>query len=361
VRVDRIDARAFRNLHGVSLAPCAGVNVICGENGHGKTNLLEAIWLFTGARSFRGAKETELLPIGEASAELNLRFFAYRREMEMRLRCGAGSGVLINGVEEESLGAAAGNFLAVVFSPVHLTLVKGGPAERRRALDTVIAQLKPRYRRVALEYDRLLRQRNTLLKDAQLSSALIDTLDVWDDALARTGALLTRTRQTYLARLAPFAREIYDGIAGKREALAMEYEASCALDGEISEAAMREKLRRARADDLRTGMTSIGPQRDDFTISLSGLSARAYGSQGQQRSAVLAFKLGECALMEEVAEETPVVLLDDVMSELDEHRRDYLLHHLQDRQIFLTCCDPNQVASAEAIFSVENGRFSQTK
>ncbi len=361
MRVDEISVRAFRNLHNVALAPCAGVNVICGENGHGKTNLLEALWLFTGARSFRGAKENELLPVGEEFSELTLRFFAYRREMELRRRYGAKSAVFLNGVEEESASAAAGSFLAVVFSPAHLTLVKGGPAERRRALDTVIAQLKPRYRRVALEYDRLLRQRNQLLKDVQLSPALLDTLEVWDDALAKTGALLTRTRQTYLEKLAPFANDIYDGIAGGREALSLSYEASCALDGEISESAMREKLRRARQDDLRTGITSVGPQRDDFAIALSGLAARSYGSQGQQRSIVLAFKLAECALMEEVSSETPVVLLDDVMSELDEHRRDYLLHHLRDRQIFLTCCDPNQIAGAEAIFEVENGQFTRVR
>ncbi len=359
MRVDEIKVRAFRNIRDARVAPCPGVNVICGENGHGKTNLLEGIWLFTGSRSFRGSKEKELLPLGEDLAELSLSFFAYRRETEMRLRYGENAGLTVNGIEEE--GKGSGYFMAVIFSPTHLSLVKGGPEERRRALDTVITQLKPRYRKVALEYNRLLHQRNTLLRDAQLSPALLDTLDVWDDALAKTGALLTLTRQTFLDRLSPFSDRIYEGIAGGRESLSLSYEASCALDGEISQASMKEKLRRARSDDLRTGTTSVGPQRDDFQILLSGLSARSFGSQGQQRSVVLAFKLAECALMEEVSGETPVVLLDDVMSELDENRRDYLLHHLRDRQIFITCCDPNQIASAEAIFTVKEGCFQQTK
>jgi len=361
VKATGISIRAFRNLENVELAPVETVNVICGENGQGKTNLLEALWLFTGARSFRGAKEAELVPLGGERAEIALSFDAFSRKMELRLRYGAKRGAFLNGVEEGSAVDLAGNFLAVVFSPVHLSLVKGAPAERRRALDAVIAQLKPRYRRVAAEYERLLTQRNTLLKDAQFSASLLDTLDIWDEALAKTGSLLSRTRESYLRRLSPAATEIYAGIAGGREALSLEYEASAARDGVLSEETMLAALRANRADDLRTGVTSVGPQRDDFAIRLSGLSARTYGSQGQQRSAVLALKLAECALMEEVAGEAPVVLLDDVMSELDEHRRDYLLHHLQDRQIFLTCCDPNQIAGAEAIFSVEGGRFTRTK
>ena len=361
MRATGISIRAFRNLRDVSIEPVETVNVICGENGQGKTNLLEALWLFTGARSFRGAKEAELVPLGGEQAAITLDLFADSREMQLQLRYGAKRGAFCNGVEEDSAADLAGNFLAVVFSPAHLSLVKGAPAERRRALDAVIAQLKPRYRKVAAEYERLLAQRNTLLKDVSFSASLLDTLDIWDEALAKAGALLSRTRESYLRRLSPAATAIYAGIAGGREELSLAYEASAARDGVLSEETMLAALRQNRADDLRTGVTSVGPQRDDFAIRLSGLSARTYGSQGQQRSAVLALKLAECTLMEEVAGETPVVLLDDVMSELDEHRRDYLLHHLENRQIFLTCCDPNQVAGAEAVFSVEAGRFTRTK
>jgi DNA replication and repair protein RecF len=353
--VTALAVSSFRNLQQTELTPVGGVNVICGENGQGKTNLIEAIWLFTGARSFRGAREAEFVPLGGEQSLIDLGFSAFSREQEMRLLYGKRKAAFLNGVESSSVSSLAGNFTAVVFSPTHLSLVKGGPSERRRALDTMIAQMKPRYSRVLAEYQRQLLQRNTLLKDSLIAPQLLDTLDVWDQSLAKTGTLIARTRQSCLARLAPLAAQIYDGIAGGRESLAMQYEATGAASGELSEDAMLTLLRQSRAEDRKTGTTAIGPHRDDFSIKLSGLSARTFGSQGQQRSAVLALKLGECALIEQVTGEAPVVLLDDVMSELDERRRDYLLHHLEERQIFLTCCDPRQVEGAQAVYEVEKG------
>jgi len=345
----------YRNLKNVNISPVPTVNVICGENGQGKTNMVEAMWMFTGARSFRGAKENELVPLNGEQADLSITFNGFGRSQEMRLLYGKRKAAFLNGVEATSASAFSGSVCAIVFSPAHLSLVKGGPDERRRALDTVICQIKPRYQQVLNQYKHQLLQRNTLLKDAMLSSHLIDTLDIWDMGLAKTGALISKTRATYLQKLDPMAKDIYDGISGKREELQLKYEATAAVDGEISEEAMLSLLKENRNNDLRTGSTSIGPHRDDFDISLSGLSARSFGSQGQQRSAVLAFKLGECALMEEVTGETPIVLLDDVMSELDERRRDYLLHHLKDRQIFITCCDPHQIEGADAVFIADNG------
>ena len=357
MRVTRLSVPAFRNLRDVLIEPVESVNVICGENGQGKTNLLEALWLFTGARSFRGAKEAEMIPLGAEQAICELSFQAFGRAQEMRLGFGRKKAAYLNGVNCASPAGLSGSLCAAVFSPAHLSLVKGGPAERRRSLDLVIGQLKPRYQQVLTEYHRLLLQRNTLLKDISFSSQLLDTLDVWDVSVAKKGALITKTRMTYLERLAPLSREIYAGIAGGREELDLCYQATGAADGVVSEETMLTLLRRSRAEDLKTGSTSVGPHRDDFEISLSGLSARAYGSQGQQRSAVLALKLGECSLMERLTGEAPLVLLDDVMSELDERRRDYLLHHLENRQIFLTCCDPRQIEGASAVFEAKKGKI----
>ncbi|MEG2204535.1 MAG: DNA replication and repair protein RecF, partial [Oscillospiraceae bacterium] len=205
------------------------------------------------------------------------------------------------------------------------------------------------------QYGRLLTQRNSLLKAIRTAGGMIETLDVWDSALAKAGTLIQTTRESYVKRLAPFAQEVYHGIARGREAVSFAYR-KAGFDAESDLAAL---LAQTRADDLRIGSTTVGPHRDDLEVLIDGVSARAYGSQGQQRSAVLALKLGECALIEEVAQEQPVVLLDDVMSELDESRRDYLLHRMDDRQVFITCCDPGQIVgiSGEAVFEIADGRL----
>ena len=357
MRVASADISSFRNLRDVSLDFDPQVNVICGENGQGKTNLLEAIWLFTGAKSFRGAKDAEMIPLGNDKACIEASFFSEGRMQNARISLGKKKEARLNEVSLESTSDLAGHFGAVVFSPAHLTLVKGGPAERRRALDSVIIQLKPRYQQVLTQYHRLLLQRNTLLKDVSFSSQLLSTLDVWDISTAKAAALITKTRKSYLQKLSPIASEIYLGISQNRESLSLCYQASGERDGEISEESMLSALRESRTLDLRTGTTNVGPHRDDFAIDLSNLPARAYGSQGQQRSAVLAIKLAESALMEQLMGEAPVILLDDVMSELDEGRRNYLLHHLENRQIILTCCDPNQIRGAASVFLAENGKI----
>lgn len=354
MRVTRLAVDAFRNLREVDLSPAPGVNVVCGQNGQGKTNLLEALWMFTGSKSFRGAKEAEMVPLQSAWARATLSYFGEGRDNEASFVMGERRAARQNGVGLESLGEMAGRFYAVVFSPVQLMLVKGAPVERRRALDTVICQLKPRYLSLLSQYNRLLTQRNSLLKDARLASQLLDTLDVWDAALARCGALVAKTRKSYVERLLPFSRDIYHGIAQGREQLTFSYRMA---EGADEEAGLLALLAAARGDDLRTGSTSAGPHRDDLDIEISGMSARLYASQGQQRSAVLALKLGECALIETLAGESPVVLLDDVMSELDDLRRDYLLHRLENRQIFITCCDAGQISEVDALFCMEGGRL----
>ncbi len=358
MKVTQISIDSFRNLRSIHFCPQNGVNVIFGENGQGKTNLLEAIWLFSGAKSFRGAKEAELIPIGEGQVGLSLRFCDSYREHLSTIRLGEKKEILLDSMGMESLPALSGSFCCVVFSPTHLNLIKGGPAERRKSIDTVIGQTKPRYLSVLSEYQRLLSQRSALLKDAVMQPVLLDTLEIWDDALAKTGALLTLTRKTFVERLTPYAREIYHGISTGREEFSLRYLPTIEVDGEASRETMKRLLTERRAEDLRAGVTSVGPHRDDLEVLINGISARAFGSQGQQRSGVLALKFAESALMEEVTGQPPVILLDDVMSELDGLRRDYLLHRLENRQIFITCCDPVQVTGIDALFEMKHGCLS---
>ena len=346
--VTRLAYEGFRNLKDNAIQPCEGVNVIYGDNAQGKTNLLEGLWLFTGGHSFRGAKDTELPRLDPATGEnspiasLSLDFFSEGREQTavLRLENGRRSSV-INGVKKKTGSALVGKVCAVIFSPEHLLLIKQGPSRRRGFLDGALCQLRPTY---------------------------ASTLHVYHRALAKLGVAVMEERRRYVENVAPRAAEVYQGISRGKEALSLTYAPSpkppaAECSTEEWEEAFREELRRAEKSDIRSGFTSVGPHRDDLEISLSGLSARMYGSQGQQRSTVLALKLAEAQTLSELSGETPIVLLDDVMSELDQSRQDYLLNHLHGRQVFVTCCSPETVSLQETgkRFRVEAGEvFEET-
>ena len=354
MKVLELRASGFRNLETLRFSPCGGLNAVTGENAQGKTNLLEAMWLFTGGRSFRGARDQELVRAGAQEARLSLTFFSGGREQraELTLRGGARQAVL-NGVMKRGMAELIGRFCAVVFSPEHLSLVKGGPAERRAFLDSALCQAKPSYAIAYARYRRTLNQRNALLKDIARHPELEDTLPIWDDRLCRSGAVLIRERRAYLERFAPRASAHYAGIAHGREELRLTYEPSCGGD-------MAESLRRSLREDIRFGHTSVGPHRDDIGIEIGGMAARLYASQGQQRSAVLAMKLAEAAVLAEACGEEPVVFLDDVLSELDGSRQLYLLSSLSGRQSFLTGCELplRALGGTAARFLVRGGAVS---
>lgn len=372
--VTRLAYQSFRNLKDGELFPCSGVNVIYGDNAQGKTNLLEGLWLFTGGHSFRGAKDTELPRLDPETGEnapaagLALDFFSEGRDQKAQLRLENGRrSSVINGVKKKTGSALVGKVCAVIFSPEHLLLVKQGPARRRGFLDGALCQLRPGYAGTLHLYQRALAQRNALLKDMSRFPELRDTLEVWDARLAKLGVAVLEERRRYVANVAPLARDVYEGISRGKEELTLTYLPSPKppedCPREEWESLFLEELRKAERSDLRSGFTSVGPHRDDLEISLSGLSARMYGSQGQQRSTVLALKLAEAETLSRLSGETPLVLLDDVMSELDQSRQDYLLNHLHGRQVFVTCCSPETVSLQETgkRFRVEAGEvFEET-
>lgn len=366
--VTRLGCQNFRNLRDGELFPCPGVNVIYGGNAQGKTNLLEGLWLFTGGHSFRGAKDVELPRLDTATGEnaptaaLALDFFSEGREQKALLQFENGRrSSVINGVKKKTGSALVGKVCAVIFSPEHLLLVKEGPARRRGFLDGALCQIRPSYAGMLHVYQRALSQRNALLKDIGRFPELRDTLEVWDARLIQLGAAVMEERHRYVEKIAPQAQEIYRGISRGKEELSLSYAPSPRLPEGSSQQdwieLFKTELRRTEASDVRSGFTSVGPHRDDLEITLGGLSARMYGSQGQQRSAVLALKLAEAQALSHLTGETPIVLLDDVMSELDQSRQDYLLNHLHGRQVFITCCSPETVSLQETgmRFRVEAG------
>lgn len=364
--VKKLSVSNYRNIKSLELEPSESVNVIFGENAQGKTNLLESLWLFTGCRSFRTKKDSELVRFGENFAQNRLLFFAKSREQEAVLHIDKKRTAIKNGVSLRTPAELIGDFCTVVFSPSHLALVKEGPVNRRKFLDTALSQLKPQYAKKLARYSHTLGQRNALLKDIQFHSELYDTLDIWDERLASFGAEVVAERIRYTKLLSPLASEIYEGLSGGREKLSVEYENNfgfCSEDSRELQTFLTRRLRQTRREDLYNRVTSVGPHRDDLNIRLDGLSARSFGSQGQQRSSALAVKLSEAEILRQVTGEEPVILLDDVMSELDEKRQDYVLNHISGRQVFITCCEPSTVLRlcAGKAFCIEGGALKDTE
>ena len=351
MRLRQLKIENFRNLAAVELAPAEGVNVIYGENAQGKTNLIEAIYLLTGQKSFRAAKESDYLRFGSGVARIEADFTCQNREKTAALAFGSKKLAWLSGVECAP-SELTGEFLAVVFSPGELALIQEGPAERRAFLDGAISQVMPRYMTTLAIMSRILLQRNTLIADMQKSgnTAMMEPLlETWDRSLARAAYSICHARARFLKRLAPPAAEIYESICKRADQpFSLTYQPSIpAPEGadwaEISpaegEAHIRAALAAARSEDYKNYCTTIGPHRDNMEVGIAGISARSFGSQGQQRSCALALKLAQCRVMEETLGEAPIILLDDVLSELDRTRRDYFLHGEHPGQVFITCCD----------------------
>lgn len=352
----------YRNLAADTVELVDGVNVICGENGQGKTNLLEALCLFTGVRSFRGAKNPELIQKGEKFSRLTLDFFSEQRDQSAELIITDKKQATLNGVKLAAATGFIGKFCAVVFSPDNMGLIKGGSGERRKFLDAAISQHYPAYPRLLVEYNRILAQRNAFLKKSGSTRGFEDMLEIWDENLSRTGAKISCKRAEYVSQLCGKTEEIFDGISSGRETISVRYTCGYLMPDSVNEtaAALKSQLEFHRASDLAQGCTNYGPHRDDLAIAVNELSAKHYASQGQKRSCVLALKLAEASLLEQAIGERPVAVLDDVMSELDSLRQDYLMNHMEGWQVLISCCDPNTVKALASgnVIEVKAGQFT---
>jgi DNA replication and repair protein RecF len=357
----------FRNLRFLRAEFGQGIHVIHGSNAQGKTNLLEAVYLLVTGRSFRTTMDRELIPWLRDNYEATLvrarvekggyeeRFLLSFNQTEKH--------VFVNGAPIPRLGDLVGRINAVLFTPADLQLVRGAPGLRRRFLDIELSQINPAYLRHLQRYDLALRQRNALLKQHQRRPGLAAELAPWDAQLAENGAEIVAARARMMARLSELAGRTYAHIAGLHEPLALRYEPSPACGGDAG--ALRERLAAAplaaQPDDVRRGATSVGPHRDDFTFLIDGRDARDFGSQGQQRSCVLAMKLAELSLMREATGENPILLLDDLMSELDESRKRAFLESLDPAiQTFITATEKELVLSLVAparVYRVEDGEM----
>jgi DNA replication and repair protein RecF len=345
----------FRNYERAEFHFHPGTTAVIGLNGQGKTNLAEALGYLSSLTSFRGAPNEAMIRVGADSAVLRaVVVHGDGREVlvEIELSRAGRNRVQVN---RQRLGRARdllGALVVSVFSPDDLELVKGAPAERRRLLDDTLVDLAVKYDAMRLELDRVVRQRNVLLKQCggRLDEAAAATLDVWDARFATLGDQLGHARAVLVARVAPFVTEAYDQLAEAPVAVELRYAPPWRDHG------LAAALAAARPEDLRRGASTVGPQRDDVELSLGGMPARTHASQGEQRSLALSLRLGAHRLLAERLESAPVLLLDDVLSELDPRRAAALLHHLPPGQVVLTTAGPlPEAATPDDIVTIAGG------
>lgn len=331
--IDSIELKNFRNYKTLELSLDQGTNILYGNNAQGKTNILEAAYLCGTTKSHRGSKDKELIRFGEEESHIRMQVvkndLTYR--IDMHLKKSKAKGVAINGLPIKKARELFGIVNLVFFSPEDLNIIKNGPAERRRFLDLELCQLDQIYLTDLSGYTQVLNQRNHLLKDLSMSPKLGDTLDVWDLQLLNYGKKVIEKRKRFVEELNEIIQEIHKNLTGGLEELQVVYEPS------VVSSQFEEALFLNRDRDIRMKMTSQGPHRDDLCLMANGIDIRKYGSQGQQRTAALSLKLSEIYLVKQKIKDTPVLLLDDVLSELDSNRQTYLLDSIHDIQTLITC------------------------
>lgn len=351
------EVKNYRNLKDKKITPSKEINIICGENAQGKTNLIEGIYLFSGLKSFRGAKDSELVGFGKQKAKLNISFYSHSREQKAEIEIEQHRKLSLNGSNLKSPTEIAEQCHIIVFSPDLLSIIKEGPELRRRFLNNGISAMYPIYSENLKKYNRLLAQRNNLLKQIKKNPQYKELLEEYDIALAKFGAHIVTTRKRYISRLMQYLPKIFHDFTQSRENIDIDY---ICQDYNGSEEDLKNKLFESRENDILLGSTGIGPHRDDIEFLINGISAKSFGSQGQQRSVIIAVKLAEAEMLKEICGEQPIALLDDVMSELDEKRQDYILNHIKNWQVFITCCDHATIERLEKgkVFYVKDGKVT---
>lgn len=330
-----------------------------GDNAQGKTNILESVYLCSTTRSHRGSKDREIIRMDEKEAHIRLRL--EKREIEhcidMHLKKKKAKGIAIDGIPIRKSSELIGLVHVVFFSPEDLSIIKNGPAERRRFMDMELSQLDRVYLHNLTQYNKVMLQRNNLLKQIGFNSNLLDTLEIWDLQLAEYGRHLIARRREFLQELEPTLQRIHNRLSGGKEDLTLLYEMDCGEDTFL------DKIKQARDRDLYLKTTTVGPHRDDMTFLIKDINLRRFGSQGQQRTAALALKLAQIDILKQKTKDSPILLLDDVLSELDRHRQNYLLESIQQIQTLVTCTGLEEFVkdsiNIDRIFRVVEGTITE--
>lgn len=358
--VKSVEFSNFRNYDHLQLHFDEGTNILYGDNAQGKTNILEGVYLSGTTKSHKGSKDKEMIQFEKE--ESHIRSIVKKNEKEyqidMHLRRNGTKGVAVNKVPIKKASELFGILNIVFFSPEDLNIIKNGPSERRRFIDCELCQLDKLYLSDLSRYNKVLNQRNKLLKDINYKHDLIETLPMWDVQLLEYGRNIIKKRKEFISEINGIVKDIHSKISGGKEELTLLYEPN------IDDIFFEDELLKNKNRDLKLCQTTVGPHRDDILFSIKGIDIRKYGSQGQQRTSALSLKLSEIDFVKKSINSTPVLLLDDVLSELDSNRQNYLLNSITDIQTMITCTGLEEFVrnrfQINKVFQVVNGRVFES-
>lgn len=345
----------FRNYEELNIIFDKGTNILYGDNAQGKTNILEAIYLSATTKSHKGSKDKEIINFDKEEA--HIRTYLEKENVEtrvdMHLRKNKSKGIAIDGQKIKKAADLMGLLNVVFFSPEDLSIIKDGPAERRRFADMELCQLDSFYLYNLNHYNKIIGQRNKLLKDMYFQPELKETLNIWDSQLVSFGSKIIERREQFVKQLGDIIFDIHKKLSGGKEELVIAYEPDVSIED------FEKQMKYNQDKDIRLKQTTTGPHRDDFSFVVNGVDIKKYGSQGQQRTAALSLKLSEIELVKKISKDTPVLLLDDVLSELDSNRQNYLLNSIGNIQTIITCTGLDEFINnrfeINKIFKVTNG------
>lgn len=353
--IESIELSNFRNYGQLHMEFHEGTNVLYGDNAQGKTNILEAIYVCCTTKSHKSSKDREIIRFGEEESHIKMQIrrdgVPYR--IDMHLKKNRTKGIAVNGIPIKKASELFGIVNVIFFSPEDLNIIKNGPAERRRFIDLELCQLNKLYVYNLVQYNRVVVQRNRLLKEMEFNPSLKETMEMWDLQLIRYGKELIRFRKQFVKNLNELISEIHRHLSGEKEELVIQYEPNSDIDH------FEENLEKNRSQEIRQKLTLTGPHRDDLNFIVNGTDIRKFGSQGQQRTAALSLKLAEIELVKRTVNDYPVLLLDDVLSELDSKRQEHLLSGIDHIQTIITCTGLDEFVNSrfqmDRIFKIVEG------
>lgn len=363
MNLDILQLTDYRNISSICLEPSPGLNVITGENAQGKSNILESICYLCLMSSFRGAKDSFLVRFGTQTARIEARVHAEERERVFRISIPSSGrrSVEIGGVKINKKSEAAGILRCVLFCPDDLSLIRQSPSVRRKFIDDAICQLKPNYMSYLSEYNRNLANKMRILKDYHTNPSLLDTLDIFSEQLCKYGAYIIPYRQAFCEKLESYAKEEHEKMSSGREQLSLKYKTVSTIpDAHLSQKEIYDLLWQHyishRASEIASSSCLSGPHKDDLEIMIDNVPAKTFASQGQTRTAVLSLKLAQRELFARTTGEYPILLFDDVLSELDSKRQEYVLSGTGRGQVFITACESRSCLMLdEMLKNNENG------
>ncbi|MCI8455456.1 MAG: DNA replication/repair protein RecF [Lachnospiraceae bacterium] len=359
--IESIELLNYRNYDTLHMNFHEGTNVLYGDNAQGKTNILEAIYVCSTTKSHRGSRDKEIVRFGQEESHIKMlvKKDGIPHRIDMHLKKNRPKGVAVNGIPIRKASELFGIVNVIFFSPEDLNLIKNGPAERRRFVDLELCQLDRLYVHNLVQYNRVVVQRNRLLKEIDFHPSLEETLSVWDEQLMRYGKELIRIRASFIRNLNDLLYEIHFHLSGEREDLSIWYEPNVQIES------FEESLAKNRPQELRQRLTLTGPHRDDLNFIINGTDIRKYGSQGQQRTAALSLKLAEIELVKKTVKDYPILLLDDVLSELDSKRQEHLLSEINRIQTVITCTGLDEFVNSrfqmDRIFQIVDGTVESVR